>query len=157
MWIIFAVAYPVDDYLLSLLPVKAKSFSGLMIKMMHAEDELTKAAATGNTSRVQFLLSNGVDANGVNKFGRTPIQVVMMGNTPLAHLLLEHGADPNVPDPRTGSTPLHDAARTGFTDTVRLFVRFNADPNATDHFNLRPVDVARQTGHMDVVEFLTSI
>ncbi len=81
----------------------------------------------------------------------------MMGNTPLAHLLLEYGADPNVPDPGTGSTPLHDAARTGFMDTVRLLIRFNADPNATDHSNSRPVDVARQTGHMDVVEFLSRI
>ncbi len=42
---------------------------------MHAEDELTKAAATGNTYHVQLLLSNGVNVNGVNKFGRTPIQV----------------------------------------------------------------------------------
>ncbi len=81
----------------------------------------------------------------------------MMGNTPLAHLLLEYGADPNVPDPGTGSTPLHDAARTGFMDTVRLLIHFNADPNATDHSNSRPVDVARQTGHMDVVEFLSRI
>lgn len=81
----------------------------------------------------------------------------MMGNTPLALLLLEYGADPNVPDPGTGSTPLHDAARTGFMDTVRLLIRFNADPNATDHSNLRPVDVARQNGHMDVDEFLSRI
>ncbi|XP_026060223.1 cyclin-dependent kinase inhibitor 2A [Carassius auratus] len=128
-----------------------------MRKMMHVEDELTKAAATGNTYRVQFLLSNGVNVNGVNKFGRTPIQVMMMGNTPLAHLLLEYGADPNVPDPGTGSTPLHDAARTGFMDTVQLLIRFNADPNSTDHSNLRPVDVARRTGHMDVAEFLSRI
>lgn len=81
----------------------------------------------------------------------------MMGNTPLAHLLLEYGADPNVADPGTGSTPLHDAARTGFMDTVQLLIRFNADPNATDHYNLRPLDVARQTGHVDVVEFLSRI
>lgn len=45
------------------------------MKRMHAEDELTKAAATGNTCRVQFLLSNRVNVNNVNKFGRTPIQV----------------------------------------------------------------------------------
>lgn len=80
---------------------------------------------------------------------------MMMGNTPLAHLLLEFGADPNVPDPGTGSTPLHDAARTGFMDTVMLLIRFGADPNAKDINNLRPVDVARQTGNLDMVEFLS--
>ncbi|KAK7161801.1 hypothetical protein R3I94_004467 [Phoxinus phoxinus] len=126
-----------------------------MMKRMHAEDELTKAAATGNTCRVQFLLSNRVNVNNVNTFGRTPIQVMMMGNTPLAHLLLKYGADPNLPDPGTGSTPLHDAARAGFMDTVQLLILFNADPNATDHCNLRPVDVARQADHVDVVEFLS--
>lgn len=42
---------------------------------MHAEDELTKAAATGDTCRVQLLLSNGANVNSVNRFGRTPIQV----------------------------------------------------------------------------------
>ncbi|KAI7811273.1 cyclin-dependent kinase inhibitor 2A [Triplophysa rosa] len=122
--------------------------------MMFDADELTKAAATGNTVRVQFLLSKGVNVNSVNRFGRTPIQVMMMGNTPLAHLLLEHGADPNVPDPGTGSTPLHDAARTGFLDTLKLLICFSADPKATDNNNLLPVDVARQTGNLDVVEFL---
>nr|XP_055062613.1 cyclin-dependent kinase 4 inhibitor B isoform X2 [Misgurnus anguillicaudatus]XP_055062614.1 cyclin-dependent kinase 4 inhibitor B isoform X2 [Misgurnus anguillicaudatus] len=125
--------------------------------MTDAEDELTKAAATGNTDGVRFLLSKGVDVNIVNRFGRTPIQVMMMGNTPLAQLLLEHGADPNVHDPGTGSTPLHDAARTGFIDTVKLLICFSANPNATDRNNLRPVDVARQTGHFDVVEYLSGL
>jgi len=55
-----------------------------MMKRMHAEDELTKAAATGNTCRVQFLLYNKVNVNNVNKFGRTPIQV---GNV-LRHVLI---------------------------------------------------------------------
>ncbi|XP_051561059.1 cyclin-dependent kinase 4 inhibitor B [Myxocyprinus asiaticus] len=141
-----------------LLPVSPEFLSVtvmmMMVVMMHTEDELTTAAATGNMDRVQYLLSMGVQVNGVNKFGRTPIQVMMMGNTRLANMLLEYGADPNVPDPGTGSTPLHDAARTGFMDTVRLLIRFNADPNATDHRNFRPVDVAQQTGHVDVVEFL---
>ncbi|XP_002660514.1 cyclin-dependent kinase inhibitor 2A [Danio rerio] len=125
--------------------------------MMNVEDELTTAAATGNISHVQFLLSNGVNANVVNKFRRTPIQVMMMGNAPLALVLLEQGADPNVPDPDTGSTPLHDAARTGFIDTVRLLIRFGADPNTKDHCDLRPVDVAQQTGNVDVVELLNRV
>uniref|UniRef100_A0A9J8D6D1 Cyclin-dependent kinase inhibitor 2A/B (p15, inhibits CDK4) n=2 Tax=Cyprinus carpio TaxID=7962 RepID=A0A9J8D6D1_CYPCA len=129
----------------------------MMMMMMHDEEELTRAAATGDTERVRLLLSNGVNVNGVNKFGRTAIQVMMMGNTALALVLLEYGADPNVADSGTGSTPLHDAARTGFMDTVRLLIRFKADPNAVDHSSLRPVDVARQTGHVDVADFLRSV
>uniref|UniRef100_A0A673HTP3 Cyclin-dependent kinase 4 inhibitor B-like n=1 Tax=Sinocyclocheilus rhinocerous TaxID=307959 RepID=A0A673HTP3_9TELE len=127
------------------------------VTLITEQEELSKAAATGDTERVRGLLSNGVNVNGVNRFGRTPIQVMMMGNTPVARLLLEYGADPNVADPGTGSTPLHDAARTGFTDTVRLLIRFKADPSAADHSQLRAVDVALQTGHVGVAELLRSI
>lgn len=42
---------------------------------MHPEEELTSAAATGNTERVKILLQNGANVNGVNRFQRTPLQV----------------------------------------------------------------------------------
>ncbi|XP_059903577.1 cyclin-dependent kinase 4 inhibitor B [Gadus macrocephalus] len=117
-------------------------------------DDLASAAATGNTAGVEDLLRRGADVNGVNKYGRTPLQVMMMGSTPVARLLLARGSRPNVADSRTGTTPLHDAAREGFLDTLRVLLEFKADPGARDHFNSRPVDLARQSGHDDVVEFL---
>lgn len=82
---------------------------------------------------------------------------MMMGSTPVAQVLLKHGADPNVVDKSTGTTPLHDAARTGFLDTVRLLVLFQADPQARDNNNCRPIDLARDNGHEDVVAFLESL
>lgn len=81
----------------------------------------------------------------------------MMGSTPVAQLLLERGADPNVTDRHTGTTPLHDAARMGFLDTVQTLVQFFADPNARDSRNYRPIDLARDNGHTDVVAFLESL
>ncbi|XP_076584645.1 cyclin-dependent kinase 4 inhibitor B [Chaetodon auriga] len=124
---------------------------------MTLEDDLTAAAAKGNTADVELLLRAGAEVNGVNCFGRTALQVMMMGSAPVAHVLLKHGADPNVADRRTGTTPLHDAARTGFLDTVRLLVLFMADPQARDNTNCRPVDLARGGGHTDVVAFLESL
>lgn len=121
---------------------------------MTLEDDLTTAAATGNTAAVKHLLETGAEVNGVNKFGRSALQVMMMGSLPVAQLLLESGAHPNVRDCSTGDTPLHDAARTGFTDTVRLLVQFGADPNARDNKNCRPIDVARLSGNNEVVDFL---
>ena len=38
-------------------------------------DELTTAAATGNTEAVKALLQKIDDVNGLNCFGRTPLQV----------------------------------------------------------------------------------
>ncbi|KAL2098253.1 hypothetical protein ACEWY4_007460 [Coilia grayii] len=124
---------------------------------MSPEDELTAAAAAGNTDRVIFLLQRGVNVNGVNRFERTPLQVMMMGSTPVARLLLERGADPSARDCTTGATPLHDAARAGFLETVRVLVEFHADPQATDNSGYRPVDLARLDGHQDVVDFLQSV
>lgn len=84
-------------------------------------------------------------------------KVMMMGSTSVAKVLLNHGADPNVADSSTGTTPLHDAARTGYLDTVRLLVEYQADPQARDNANCRPVDLAGEHGHADVVAFLESV
>ena len=81
----------------------------------------------------------------------------MMGSTPVAHALLEHGAEPNVADGKTGATPLHDAARTGFLDTVRLLVQFQAKPQVRDHAMCLPADLAMKNGHEDVVAFLETL
>ncbi|TWW58701.1 cyclin-dependent kinase 4 inhibitor B [Takifugu flavidus] len=124
---------------------------------MPLEDELTAAAAKGDAAQVRSLLGAGAQVNGVNCFGRTALQVMMMGSTRVAQILLDHGADPNVADGTTGTTPLHDAARSGFLDTVRLLVRFTADPNARDQADRRPVDLARDECHTDVVAFLESL
>ncbi|XP_078117650.1 cyclin-dependent kinase 4 inhibitor B [Sander vitreus] len=124
---------------------------------MTLEDDLTTAAAMGNTADVEYLLRAGAEVNGVNCFGRTALQVMMMGSTPVAQLLLKHGADPNVADTSTGTTPLHDAARTGFLDTVRLLVKFQADPQTRDNTNNRAIDLARENSHRDVVDFLQSL
>ena len=79
---------------------------------------------------------------------------MMMGSSPVVRVLLEHGADPNVAERSTGATPLHDAARTGFLETVRLLVEARADPQARDSAGCLPVDLARQNGHAEVVAFL---
>ena len=47
----------------------------------------------------------------------------------LALLLLEEGADPNVPD-SVGRTPLHAAVETGRADLVKSLLAHGADPNA---------------------------
>ncbi|KAJ8403690.1 hypothetical protein AAFF_G00350160 [Aldrovandia affinis] len=123
---------------------------------MIRKDELASAAATGNTELVGILLQNGADVNAVNSFGQTPLQVMMMGNTAVAQLLLECGANPNRRDSHVGATPLHDAAREGFLDTVAILIQYHADINAEDYHGRKPVDLAETNGHQDVVAFLES-
>ncbi|XP_053713468.1 cyclin-dependent kinase 4 inhibitor B [Synchiropus splendidus] len=124
---------------------------------MALQDQLTSAAARGDATEVEHLLRLGVDVNGVNSFGRTALQVMMMGSTQVARVLLDQGAEPNVPDRSTGRTPLHDAAQAGFVESVRLLVQSGADAQARDHRNQRPVDLATSEGHSDIVEFLETL
>ncbi|XP_012694315.1 cyclin-dependent kinase 4 inhibitor D [Clupea harengus] len=115
---------------------------------------LTTAAAKGNTAEVRRMLEEcRVHPDTVNEFGRTALQVMMMGNTNVACLLLEHGADPNIQD-RFGVTPAHDASRGGFLDTLRALVDFGASVNVPDSSGALPIHIAIREGYRDVVEYL---
>ncbi|NWU92198.1 CDN2B inhibitor, partial [Upupa epops] len=107
-----------------------------------AADELANAAARGDLQRLKELLDGAADPNGVNSYGRTPIQVMMLGSPRVAELLLKSGADPNRPDPHTGCLPAHDAARAGFVDTLSALHRAGARFDVPDGHGLLPLDVA---------------
>lgn len=79
-----------------------------------------------------------------------------MGCTSVASVLLEHGADPNVQD-RCGVTPAHDAARTGFLDTLTVLVDHGASVNVPDHSGALPLHIAIREGHGDAVEYLAPL
>lgn len=115
---------------------------------------MANAAARGDVETVRTLLESGVDPNAANLFGRTPIQVMMMGNPRMAELLLEGGADPNRADPSTGALPAHDAAREGFLDTLRALRRGGARLDRRDKRGHRPVDLAEEAGHRHVVRYI---
>lgn len=51
---------------------------------MTLQDELTTAAAKGNTAAAEALLNRGAQVNGTNRFGRTALQVSAVSNSPLS-------------------------------------------------------------------------
>ncbi|XP_072468192.1 cyclin-dependent kinase 4 inhibitor B-like [Notamacropus eugenii] len=119
--------------------------------------DLTSVAARGQRELLQELLAAGADPNGVNRFGRRPIQVMMMGNVGVAELLLKHGADPNIPDPTTLTLPVHDAAREGFLDTLILLHRAGARLDIGDSLGRLPLHLAQQQGHHQVTLYLRAV
>lgn len=126
----------------------------MVLSQMDAGKALTAAAAKGNTSEVQRILEEcRVHPDTPNEFSRTALQVMMMGNSKIASLLLEKGANPNVQD-RHGITPVHDAARTGFLDTVEVLVEYGASVNIPDRSGALPIHIAIREGHRDVVKYL---
>ncbi|XP_010871084.1 cyclin-dependent kinase 4 inhibitor D [Esox lucius] len=126
----------------------------MVLSQSDAGKSLTTAAAKGNTDEVRKILEEcRVPADTVNEFGKTALQVMMMGNSNVACLLLEHGANPNITDKR-GISPAHDAAHTGFLDTLQVLVEFGASVNTADHSGSLPIHVAVREGYRDIVEFL---
>ncbi|KAM8960544.1 cyclin-dependent kinase 4 inhibitor B-like [Pelodytes ibericus] len=108
-------------------------------------DGLANAAARGDVNMLHILLESGADPNATNSWGRTPIQVMMMGNPQIARLLIRRGADPSVADPATGTCPAHDAAREGFLHTLLVLVEGGASiEGPLDNFGKSPLDLAPQ-------------
>ncbi|KAK3575325.1 hypothetical protein QTP86_024738 [Hemibagrus guttatus] len=126
----------------------------MVLSESDAGKSLTAAAARGDAAEVRRLLEERrVHPDTRNEFGKTALQVMMMGNANVACLLLENGADPNTQD-RFGITPAHDAARTGFLETLCVLVDHGASVNIPDKSGALPIHIAIREGYRDVVEFL---
>ncbi|XP_078253070.1 cyclin-dependent kinase 4 inhibitor B-like [Rhinoraja longicauda] len=117
-------------------------------------DKFTTAAANGNISRMEQMLEKEVDPNGVNRYGRTAMQVMKMGCPNMCRFLLNKGADPNRQD-RHGIALIHDLAREGHLDTLIVLVEVgNANINLRDGNNKRAIDLARENNYPNVVDYL---
>ncbi|KAM4549204.1 cyclin-dependent kinase 4 inhibitor C isoform 1-T4 [Odontesthes bonariensis] len=121
---------------------------------MTEEDELCKASARGERDKVLSILQRGVNVSGFNSFNRTALQVVKLGDSQLIKVLLEAGADPNLPDPVLKLTVTHDAAREGFVESVRALMDHGADVNLVDENGNLPLHLAAREGHLHVVKLL---
>ncbi|CAN9500439.1 unnamed protein product [Ophioblennius macclurei] len=117
-------------------------------------DQLCNASAQGNLSEVQNLLQNGAQVNGYNRFNRTALQVVMLGNSSVVQALLAAGANPNVQDPACGLTVLHDAVNGGYGCTLRALLQYGADANLVDHWGNLPLHLAARKGYLEGVKIL---
>ncbi|XP_069830162.1 cyclin-dependent kinase 4 inhibitor D [Dendropsophus ebraccatus] len=128
----------------------------MLLHETSAGDLLTRAAAQGDLAEVKRLLyQERIHPDCLNRFGKTALQVMMFGSTPVASELLKQGACPNIQD-SYGISPAHDAARTGFLDTLQVLVQYGADVNSPDASGSLPIHIALREGHTPVITFLAS-
>ncbi|XP_068095163.1 cyclin-dependent kinase 4 inhibitor C [Hyperolius riggenbachi] len=116
-------------------------------------DLMCTAAARGELDRLEELLQLSPDVDATNRFGMTALQVMRLGCPAIASLLLRRGADPNRQDP-SGFSVLHDTARAGFCDTMRVLLDHRADVNLQDHQGNTALHLAAKEGHLPMVQIL---
>ena len=114
----------------------------------------------------RWLYSLG-DVSWVDMTGQTPfLRAALSGDTVVMRLLLDHGADPNIPT-LGGTTALMAAAGVNWTvaqtytvskeaslEAVKLCLENGADVNATNSMGLTAVMGAANRGSDDFIQFL---
>lgn len=68
--------------------------------------------------------------------------------------LLEHGANPNIEEPREKASLLQWACEKGCLDIADLLIKYKADVNKRDSGGNTPLMAACKNGHFEVVELL---
>jgi len=97
------------------------------------EIDLIQAASNGDLSRVQILLTEGINANVKGEYDKTPIIAASEnGHMEIVKLLIEKGADVNAKDSSSRTALMYASKGNGNTAIVKLLLDNGANVNAKD-------------------------
>lgn len=130
-----------------------------IVNHMNSDNEspLHVAARRGDLDCIQILCHHGADFAVLDVNGRTPIHCAVFGNhCECIAYLIDVGSDAiiNEPDTLTGNTPLHDAARLGYSRLVKLLLQSAADVTAFNHAHKTPYELALGQNHIKCANFI---
>jgi len=112
----------------------------------------------GQLETVEMLMNQyHMPVNRQNKEGDTPLAVsVKSGSFDVVCTLLDHGANPNIPNLRA-ETPLHIASCFGYSDICRELIKFGGWIDAEDDCGDTPLHWAVREEQVEIVEVLLSL
>lgn len=111
---------------------------------------LQEAPYSSSMEMVELFINKGANINAGSY--TTLHSAVDAGHGDIVELLIAKGANVNAKDSR-GRTPLHFAA-SWQPSLVELLVSSGADVNAKDNNSKTPLEIAREEGHVEIVELL---
>ncbi|CAN9507800.1 unnamed protein product [Ophioblennius macclurei] len=97
---------------------------------------------------------NNVSADGTHVFQLACEKALEC--TPMCHIMLDGGADPNAANKKTGVTVLMEAAKAGSLPLVRAILQRGGNPNALDQKHLSAVHYAATGGFFEVIQALSA-
>lgn len=116
---------------------------------------LYDAIVKGYFNIVKLLIEAGIELNTNDKDGKTPLHFSAIHyNSEIAKLLIEYGAIVDSVD-KDGNSPLSDAVfySKGLPDLIILLLKFGANPDLENQYEISPRLLAESIDNYDVNSF----
>lgn len=126
----------------------------LPLGMVSCQTSLQKAAANGQTKRVEQIIAKGANVNTVDSEGWLALsRAAANDRVEVIQTLLNHGANPNMAN-SNGWTPLHAAAREGRSAAASALLARGAQVNIVTPDGWTPLMFAALNGYTGVARVL---
>ncbi len=119
-----------------------------------SEVNIWTAAELGDTQAIFLQLSKGIDINGRDSLGKTPLMRCMTYNEiETAVYLISRGADVAVTDRFFNTSALHYASLYGYLDMSKMLISKGADPKKKNGDGRDALAIAVFHGHKNLAEY----
>jgi ankyrin repeat protein len=119
------------------------------------KNALHYAVGTRNTEIVELILQNTTDIDSQDNSGETPLHVACrLSLYDIVHVLLKHGANPNITEYERTSIPLHYACYNGHDKIVKILLDNGSDINAPDYQGITPLHTCALYDKINIAQIL---